>query len=390
MNKQNENNQNLNDFLNSEEQVELKDETVQDFSENSSELDSKTAELPVKKPTSKKKKALRITLISLGAIILTGTILIGTALIVGRQQLGQKDVDLQVPSDIYSDYKGQRIVHNNKTYVYNQDITSILCLGVDKNSSNLGIEDKVIGENGQADAIYLIVIDTKSHKYNVIGISRDAIVDIDTYSTEGVYVGISKTQLCLAYAYGKDSSDVSSCENIRSAVGRMFYNIPIKTYFSINRSAIPVLNDAIGGVVVPVYDKNGNKTGDTKRLLGDEAEEYLRYRDTSYLDSNEIRMKKQIDYIKSFAKTGIDQAKMNLSVPINLFNIMNNYSTTDLTAPKITYLTTTAFANQGNINLEFSKVEGKVIEGEDGYAEYIVDNDKLRDLILKVFYKEEK
>ena len=54
------------------------------------------------------------------------------------------------------------------------------------------------------------------------------------------------------------------------------------------------------------------------------------------------------------------------------------------------FLTTNVFSNRKDIRIDFKSVPGKVVEGENGFAEYIVDNDALLQVVLDVFYDEVK
>lgn len=61
-------------------------------------------------------------------------------------------------------------------------------------------------------------------------------------------LGTEKQQICLSYSYGDGKE--SSCENTVNSVQRLFYNIPINTYFSLDLDGISALNDSVGGVDV--------------------------------------------------------------------------------------------------------------------------------------------
>ena len=75
---------------------------------------------------------------------------------------------------------------------------------------------------------------------------------------------------------------------------------------------------------------------------------------------------------------------------MQLFETISIYSTTDLNASKITYLTTNAFSDRKDINLEFKSVPGTVVEGKSGYAEYNVDKDALMQVVLDIFYDKQE
>ena len=133
--------------------------------------------------------------------------------------------------------------------MYNEDLVSILFLGVDKEAFEEGgtVGD---GKAGQADALFLLVLDTKTGKSRLIAISRDTMTDVNVYSDLGNFIGTEKLQLCLAYTYGDGKE--KSCENTVRAVSRLFYGMPVAAYAALDLDAIAVLTDAVGGVEVTV------------------------------------------------------------------------------------------------------------------------------------------
>lgn len=300
----------------------------------------------------------------------------------GKGQFKNEKTEVSIPADVAQD-NGNTVKNEGITYVYDEDVTTILLMGVDKDEQTQ-IKTDEHGTAGQADALYLACIDTNEKKYTILSINRDSMIDVDVYSTEGNYSGTKKLQACLAYAYGDGKK--TSCENTAKAISRMLYNIPINSYFSINKASISLLNDIIDGVDVPVYDSEGNVTTEITHLEGKEAYSYIHDRDITKLDSNVTRIKRQTSYIKAFASKVIAKTKSNLGTPLELFETISIYSTTDLNASKITYLTTNAFSDRKDINIEFKSVPGKVVKGAGGYAEYKIDNDGLLQVVLDIFY----
>ncbi len=333
-------------------------------------------------------------------LIILGWVLAGIAVLVllavgiffilkqqGLAQLTGGEVQMTAPiienSGVSVDNSKNTITYKGTTYVYNSDMTSILCMGIDKRDG-LGLNDDVVGTGGQADALYLVALDTKTGETDVIAISRDIYSDIGVYSSDGVYTGTEKAQLCLAYAYGDGKE--KSCNNTVNAVERLFYNLPINSYFAMDLNAIGELNDAVGGVVVTLEEDfmNLGYAGDDIRLYSDYARKYLQYRDVQELNSSVDRMNRQIHYLERFTQTAIDMTKKDLSTPVTLFNIVKDYSVTNLNASKISALGYTVVTSGGNV--EFKKVPGEVIHNGE-YAEYVVDEQGMLELILDVYYE---
>ncbi len=279
---------------------------------------------------------------------------------------------------------GQTVVYKDKKYAFNTNMTSILCIGVDK--EELGVEE---GTGGQADAIYMIALDTATGKTTVIAVPRDIVTDIGIYSPEGEYLRTEKHQLCLAYAYGDGRK--TSCLNTTTAVSRLFYQLPINSYYAINTSAVPELNDAVGGVTVTMIDDSFHDTnlkkhykGEVITLDGQNAMKYVRQREVAYLSSSTDRLNRQVNYLKAFTSTALNMTKKDLTTPVTLFNIVAENSETNLTPSTITAFATSVITN-GISELDFVTVPGELVSGGT-YAEYIVDEEALYELILDTYY----
>lgn len=351
---------------------------------------------PKKQRTTKQKVLLVLLIIGLtllGLLIAAATT-VTILYFKGRSEmLPDENVVLTVPQSLVDDPSisvtvkdnGRYVTYNNKKYKFNENRTNILCIGKDQTESGVQTD---VGLHGQADTLVLLSIDTKTGEIDAIPISRDTVTDVALYREDGSYHGIEKTQICLSYAYSAD--DVSSCENVVKSVNRLFYGVPINTYFCIDLGAIPLLNDSVGGVTVTALNDfkrvNGTpvKKGTTITLQGLDAERYVRHRNVMLLNSNSLRMERQKQYISAFFETTMAATKKDLNVPLDLLDKVTDNSTTTLNASRITFLTTTLVSN--NSALEFHKINGEVVEGDDGYAEFITDEKALYELILKVFY----
>ena len=340
-----------------------------------------------KKEKKKKKLWLKILigiLIGLIVLILSGIITLFVLINVGKGAMldANKTAIINVPTYVQQvEQDGKTIVYNGKTYKYNEAITSILFMGIDRDQ--FADDDENLGTNGDADALMLLTYDTSNGNTDLISISRDTMSDIDVYSKDGTYIGIEKQQICLAYAYGDGKE--TSCTNQVNAVSRLFYNIPISSYLSMDLDAVSVLNDAVGGVTVtsPQTFKEFTK-GETVTLYGESAETFVRNRDTSVLDSNNSRMERQRVYIESFFKTLAAGTKENLMLPVDLFNAASPYTVTNIDIPKVTYLASNILEKDFS-EIEMQNVPGEVVQGEV-YAEYHLDQEKFFEMFLNVYY----
>lgn len=322
------------------------------------------------------KALILVASVTVGLVVATaGTV--GTLWVVGRNKMRS-----EAPTGITTNADDGAIVYEGETYTYNDKLTSVLFIGTDRDKNEQTAKEP--GANGQADALYLAVIDTETGKVTVLGIARDIMTDVRLYSVAGQYLGTEKKQVCLAYAYGDGGK--TSCENTVQAVSNLLYGIDIGTYFCMDWADIATLNDLVGGVEVPEYDENWQKTGNTVTIKGDDVYKYLRSRNKEALDSSVNRMERQINYLNAFVAKTADAARADITAPVRLFNALSDVSISTLDATKITYLTT-LFLN-GGAQIEFREITGEIVKGEQ-YAEMYLDDKTTYETLLNVFYKKQ-
>lgn len=337
-----------------------------------------------KKQKMKTRKKVVIAIISsLLALIL---IFVSTALTLffkGKNEMSINDdfvITAPKNDDIIVQNKGETVVYKGNTYLLNKNLTNALFIGIDKREMTTGL---VNGLGGQADVLALIAVDTKTGKSTLINISRDTMADVTLYSQSGDYVGTKNMQICLSYAYGDGKK--TSCENTVTSVQRLFYNIPIQSYFALDLDGISVLNDSVGGVdVVSPESIGGFKEGQSYHLEGEEAESFVRLRNTEAVDSNNQRMLRQQAYVQAFLNEAVSRTKEKWTTPLDIYNASADYSHTNLNASKISYLATTVFTSSG-ISLETASVPGEIKMGEE-FAEFHTDEEAFYELFLSVFY----
>ncbi len=348
--------------------------------------------------THKKKKHPVLKALLIILLCLCGIVAVAIATVLILQHRGQQallpdaSVTITTPEAVENDEEvevtddGRTVKYKGETFVFNENRTNILCLGVDQTS--LGLQGGVVGTGGQADTLILLSLDTVTGAIDALPISRDTVTDIDLFAEDGSFVGTERTQLCLAYAYGDGREQ--SCDTTVRAVSRLLYGIPINTYFAIDLESIATLNDAVGGVELALLsdfrraDGTWRQAGDFITLYGDEALNYVRARDIEQLASNNDRMKRQKQYLTAFAEKVMRSTKEDLQVPLNLYNTVSDNSITSLTPSKITFLTTALVRH--NRTLQFHSVKGDVVKGDDGYAQFHVDETALYEQVLNIFY----
>lgn len=280
------------------------------------------------------------------------------------------------------------IRYNGKIYAYNEDILTFLFMGIDKNTE---VKEAENTKGGQADALFLLVLDSNTKEAEMIGINRDTMTDIKVYSDYGAYIKSAKAQIALQHAFGDGGKN--SAEYTVDAVSEFMYQLPIHGYCALNMAAIPVINDAVGGVEVTCledltkYDKalvkNENIT-----LMGKSSFWYVKVRDVNEFNSNGNRLMRQKQYLIAFADNLKSNIRSNPALALDIYEMITPYMTTNITVDEVTYLATEIPAYQFHKD-SVHMVKGDTVMGEE-YEEFHVDDSSLKQLIIDVFYEEVK
>ena len=340
----------------------------------------------------KAKKSLIIVLISICTVIAIVISSFFVLNLLGKNKLLNQDVDINANNEDAIIYEDSTILYNGVLYEYNPNVTGILFMGVDREEL---IESDNIGTNGQADTIILATVDTQTGKTVLTGIPRDTITGIDLYSVSGEFLKTENKQICLAYAYGDGKT--TSCENTVKAVCELLHGMPINSYLSADYSLVSKLTDTFGGInVTPNETFDSQKPnyatiysfqkGKTTKLTGDNALPFLKYRGNN-ADSSYLRLERQMNYLNNLVDKAIDKTKNDIRFPLTLYNMFSKETVSNLSADKITFITSSIFSNRSAVEIEFKNLEGEQIIGESGYAEFYPDKTKLFELVLELFYQ---
>lgn len=331
-----------------------------------------------------KKVLISIACVLLALIIIaagTGAFLIFK----GRNELFSEDIHISAPDALNAMVQddGEYIVYNGATYKYNADVTSMLFMGVDKETDeDLNVE----GTGGQADVVVLMALDLKNRKLTMLNIPRDTMADVSLYSVSGYYIGMEKQQICLAYAYGDGKE--KSCENTLASVKRLYYNLPVSTYYELDLYGLPDINDAVGGVdVVSPETIEKFEQGKEYHLMGNDARRFVEARVTDRADASILRSKRHQVYAKGFLKKAMDQVKEEPAVAVDLYNKSAPYSCTSLNASRVMYLAQD-IARNGSFNIEIVNIPGNTtLNKATGQAEYVISEKEFYEQFLSVFYE---
>ncbi len=304
----------------------------------------------------------------------------------GKPALEMEAVDRTGPED-GTEWEEGWIRYNGEIYEYNEDMLTILLLGIDKMEKVSPSTDGVSG--GQSDAIFLLAADTDKKTISLIGVNRDTIVDV-------LMPGIGKngenlvypSQIAVQHGFGDGME--GSCELTEKAVSRLFYDLPIHGYASFNMGGIAALNDALGGVDVEVLEDLTKKNkkwekGAQVHLEGEDAFWYVKWRDTSVFESARGRLARQKQYLGAFADKAVSATKKDITLPVTLYRELKDYIVTDISIDEMAFLA-------GELSgYEFDGEAIYTLEGEtvsDGkHEQFYPDMDALKDLMIRVYYR---
>ena len=278
------------------------------------------------------------------------------------------------------------ISHNGKYYKYNNNLRTYLLMGIDKDGPALEVEKGFHG--GQSDAMFLIVADSENEKISVVSINRNTMTNIKTLDASGNDSGEIFSQICVQHSYGDGRH--YSCSRTVDAVSYLFYDLPISGYLSIYLDAIPILNDAVGGVEVEVLQEINDPArgvylpeGERRVLQGMEAYSYLRLRDINIFDSATNRLRRQEQYIEEYMKKLKTAVAGDAARAAEIYDSVSDYVVTDVDFVNLlTELMTYEYGEN-----QMYTVPGETKMGEE-YEEYYVDDKALYDLVIQIFYRE--
>lgn len=316
---------------------------------------------------------------------------VGRNRLYGTTNTGQPDMQIAAEEETVTETERSRwkagwVKYKGEIYEYKEDILTFLVMGIDKNS-----DVKEVGEGtdgGQADALFLAVVDATDQSVRIIGINRNTMTDIRVYDENGAYVDTVKAQIAVQHGFGNGMEE--SCEYQREAVEKLFYGLPIHGYAAINMSAIPTINDAVGGVDVTVLEDltridKSLVEGKEVHLIGKSAFWYLKYRDTDVFGSADLRLARQKQYLNSFLNAAKKAAREDISVVLELYRAIMPQMVTDVSLDEVAYLAPILLEYQFDEN-SFRTMEGETVMGEQ-FEEFYPEETALYEMILEVFYE---
>lgn len=278
------------------------------------------------------------------------------------------------------------ITYKDKQYKFNSDIRTYLFLGIDKENSDAQVTGAATG--GQSDAMFLLVMNEQEETLSIISIHRNTMTQVELFGESGASLGKVNAQICTQHSFG-DGERLSGSRTV-DAVAYLFRNLPIEGYISVTMGAMPIVNDAVGGVEVTVAEDIANisagvnlKAGERVTLQGMEAYYYLRTRDIDEFDSATNRLRRQEQYIVGLMSKLKEAAQSGTSKVLDIYESIEGHIVSNVDMIAFIYELEKYEYNEEKLYT----VPGETVMGEK-FEEYHVDEEALYDLIIQVFYEE--
>lgn len=268
-------------------------------------------------------------------------------------------------------------------YAPKTDIETLLVIGVDQMEPFA--DSGSYNNGGQSDFLMLAIFDRTGQDMTVLHINRDTMTQIPALGVTGEKTDYITGQLALAYTYGSGLED--SCENTVDAVSFLLGGIDIDHYVAMTMSAIPQINDLVGGVSVTVLDDfsgidDSLIKGEQITLKGDQALHYIQARGGLEDSTNLNRMERQKQYFESFMHQ-ISLLDESTDLSAEQMETLSQNILSDCTVNKLGDLVE-KYSKYPLASLE--NVPGEVNDGAE-YVEYYPDIQLLQKLVLELFYQ---
>ena len=274
------------------------------------------------------------------------------------------------------------ITRDGVDYFPRQDITTVLVLGIDRFGP---VEDSGSYQNaGAADMAMVVLLDHAAEECRILQLNRDTMVEMPVLGPGGRQAGTAYAQLALAHTYGSGLED--SCENVRQTVSNFLYGIDLDYYVSMNMDAIPILNDGVGGVSVTVTEDFSQVDPTIQKgrmtLRGDQSINFVRTRKGVGDQLNLTRIQRQRDYVNGFVDAFTAAREQDDHLITGLYSDVSSYLVSDLSVNALSGMID-RYSHYPIV--EVVSPEGRNVLGEEFY-EFYPDEEKLDDLILRLFY----
>lgn len=278
--------------------------------------------------------------------------------------------------------ESKTIVVDGVAYFPRQDITVVLVLGIDRTGPVTA--SNAYTNAGAADMDMLVIFDETNLQVDMLYLNRDTMLTMPVLGLGGKEAGTYYGQLALAHTYGSGLDD--SCENVRKTISAFLGGIRIDHYVSMNMDVVSILNDLVGGVTVEVTEDfsavDPTIGMGTVKLKGQQAIHYVRTRKGVGDQLNLTRIQRQKAYIQGFVAALQEKYADNANAVLSVYADVKPYVVTDCSPKAINAL----MSKYASYTLgEVVSPAGENVMGEE-YMEFYVDEENLKELVLRLFY----
>lgn len=281
--------------------------------------------------------------------------------------------------------RSKTIERDGVAYFPRQDITVVMVLGIGEWGEAKPAE---WNEACAVDMVNLMVFDEKEESITVLSLNRDTMLWMPKFTPDGKEQGQAYRQLTYSHKFCTGMED--SCENVQRTVSEFLGGITIDYYVSMRLDAIAIMNDAVGGVTVNVTEDfskiDPSITKGQCTLKGKQAVAYVRTRREVGDGRNVSRMNRQQDYIRSFLNQARQKNDQDSAFLLNAYEQIAPYLVTNCSANVLSSM----MQRYADYSIdEYVTPEGENILGEE-YMEFHVDEDRLDELVVRLFYAPKK
>ena len=288
-------------------------------------------------------------------------------------------------TDYQESNREDTIVYDGKEYQYNEHLSNYVFIGVDKREPVTEYETRQ--EAGRADAIFVLSYDRVKKTVKCISIPRDTMTNVRMIAPDGTDMGTSVEHINMQYVFGDGKNE--SCRLVKETVSDLLYGVPIQGYFSLNMDGIAIAVDVLGGVEMMLADNSLESVnpefvkGARITVTKDNAEQIVRHRDVNETQSALVRTERQKQFMKAVAERAKEVNAQDTDFVVRMHESLKPYTVTNIGKDVLVDLLEAKFDSEtGVIDLP-----GEGVKGER-YDEYHVDETRVYELVLEMFYEE--
>ena len=320
------------------------------------------------------KKALRVTGGLFAAVLLIYLAYRGIGKLQSRQDA--KDAAQQDPGDLYYD---------GAWYDLRGDVDTVLLFGVDKYAEQFRAGAFI--NDQQADFLLLLILNNSQNTCYALPLNRDTMTQVEHLDLNGGVMETAVEQLALAHTYGSGGKD--SGFNTLRAVSKLLYGVPLDHYIGISMDAVGVLADAVDGVPVLVEQDFSAVTdqlprGQVATLTDQLALQFVRARGSVGEQTNIERMSRQQQFVTAFYPRWKEKCSAGGDAFLaETLLKLSEYMATDCSAQTLSQF------NEQIDACDFVLLDapaGEAVKGEK-FMEFYVEDEPLRDTVIKLFYE---